>query len=486
MSAFARSSLFTALLGLALSLGCGEKPKPKAPPVPQARQEQSQTPPTPPPPPPSERTPGGVDLNSLVPEGPDALAIIDAAKNLARDKTAIKRLEAAGPAVKGLVIGLLGSQSIDEVLAALDLIAAANDPTTARAAIAGDIARFTALLGHEVREVRDRAWQVAPLVANGDALVALLDASADPDTRRGIIRLLAGWDSPSIRKTLAHTIRTGTPELADEAVLALARPERQGEDIVDLALALLADAPLVARGLGLTHRLPPSAFASHAPVLTRAIDGVLTDRTKHSTVTISSAIRAASNLPRGEHLPLLSQLAGDPDPNIRRVAIETLGNLVNLPPEVLSTVEKGLDDLEGSVRIAAIRARAALARGPSKTPESLEKTANILAPKLSEAHQGVRLAAVSVLAQADFAPWSAAPLKARIDAEKGPGRELVLVALAASRHRALAALVVDKLNDGDLRPAAHLALTSAAGQDFPADVKSWQGWLDTLGPAESP
>jgi hypothetical protein len=477
-----RPSLLIAL-GLTLTpVGCGEKPKPRSPPVPTAPQPTN-PPTTPEPPPALERTPGGIELNPLVPEGPEGLAIIDAAKNLARDKTAISRLKAAGPTVKSLVIALLASQSLDEVLAALDLIAAENDPTTARAAIAADITPLVALLGHEVREVRDRAWQVAPLVANGEVLVALLDKANTPETKRGVIRLLAEWDSPAVRDGLARVIRGADRDLASEAVLALARPDRDKlEEAATLAIELCNSEETRVLGLSLAHRLPQAALKAHAAPLTKAIDAALADRST-SPDALSPAIRAAANLPRSEHLPLLVQLAGDPDPTVQRVALETLGTLGgDLGQDAIAAVDKALDDLEGEVRIAAVRTRAALALAPSKTPESLEKAASTLVPKLSEGHQGVRLAAVAVLAAPDFAPWSAEPLKGRVTAETGPSRELVLTALASSKHRTLASIVVDKLTDSDLRPAAHLALTTAAGRDLPADVGSWQAWLDSLGP----
>lgn len=467
-------------------VGCGEKPRPKAPDV--SRVEAgpgSAALPLPPVPPPTARTVGGVELTALVPEGAVGDAIIAAARDLSHDKKAAARLIAAGPAARPVVLALLSSANLDEVLGALEAFGATGDPVGLKEEAGKALEGLIGLLGHEVREVRDRAWQVAPLVADGDGLVELLDKAGSDEVARGLLGLLANWDGPSVRAALDKIARGPKAALAEEAVFALVARGREGEaERIALAVDLLGQADKRGLGLRLAASLGEAAMKPHAKVLSGLIETVLTHKATEPAEVVAAAIRATRSLPKTDHVPLLTQLAADALTEVRRVAIETLGEVTEPRDEVFASVEKALDDLEGSVRIAAIRAYAGLSRRVPKRP--LEAAVSKLAPKLAEPHQGVRLAAASVLARPEFAPWSAGPLAQRVDAEKEGARDALLIALATSKSRALAALVVTKLDDADMRPSAHLALTTASGLDEPATPSAWATWLETLGPSPEP
>lgn len=470
-----------ALLGATLVIaGCGKKPTPRAdvtqdrvasaPRVaPDAVVESSE---------PVTRTLGGVELAPLVDAGPQREAVIEAAMTLAQDrKKGVDALIAAGPAAKRVVVALLASKSIDEVFGALEVVTSEGDPTQSRDEAMEPV---LALISHEVAVVRDRAWELAPKIANGEALLALL-SRIEPSRKGAVVRLLEHWDSAPIRKALAELTRGADAELAREAALALTTPARPGSaEAVALSSELLASPGQVALGLTLIRRLPAPLPAELARAASEVIDRLLLS---DDLALVLAATRATVVLPVEDRIPLLEQLGRDGREEVRRVVAETLAVAGPTPTaslsRILEVLDRLLDDDAGSVRIAAIRARGAL----STAPEHAAAAAAALARKLGDGNRGVRLAAVVALCHPAYGETSRALLEAQLGREEKPDRALILEAMAASESRPLIEAVISKLDGGVLVPVAHQALVATSGVDLPATQADWMAWLDKRHPA---
>lgn len=463
--------------------GCGKKPTPRA----DVTSDRVASAPRVAPdvtveaPEPVTRTLGGVELAPLLDTGPQREAIVEAAMVLAENRQkGVSALIAAGPAAGRVVVALLASKSIDEILGALEVVAADGDPTQSRELAMEPV---LSLIGHEVAVVRDRAWELAPSIANGEALLALLDR-IDPSRKAAVIRLLENWDSAPIRNALAALTRGADAELAREAAFALTTPARPSSaEAVALTAELLASPTRVSLGLTFVRRLSAPLPAELARTASVVIDKALLS---DDPSLVLAAIRAAVVLPVEDRIPLLEQLGRDGREEVRRVVAETLA-LTETPPSasrarILEVVDRLLEDEAGSVRIAAIRARGALSTGP----EHAASAAREIARKLGDGNRGVRLAAVVALCHPAYGEASRPLLDAQIGRENKPDRALILEAMAASKSRPLIESVIAKLDGGVLVPVAHQALVAASGVDLPATQADWMGWLDQHHPAPKP
>lgn len=469
--------LLSATFGLA---GCGKKPTPRAD---VASDRVASAPRVTPDvaveaPEPVTRTLGGIELAPLVDAGPQREVILEAAMVLAENrKKGVGALIAAGPAAGRVVVALLESKSIDEILGALEVVAADGDPTQSRESA---MEAVLGLIGHEVALVRDRAWELAPTIANGEALLALLDR-IDPSRKAAVVRLLENWDSAPIRGALAALTRGADAELAREAAFALTTPARPSSaEAVALTTELLASPTQVSLGLTLVRRLPAPLPAELARTASVIIDKTLLS---DDLALVLAAIRATVVLPVEDRIPLLEQLGRDGREEVRRVVAETLALTTTTSSaslaRIVEVVDRLLDDDAGSVRIAAIRARGTLSTGP----EHAASAATALARKLGDGNRGVRLAAVVALCQPAYGEASRTVLDAQIGRENKPDRALILEAMAASQSRPLIEAVIAKLDGGMLVPIAHQALVAASGVDLPATQADWMGWLDQHHPA---
>jgi hypothetical protein len=471
------------LSGALLIAGCGKKPGPR----PDASSERIASAPRVSPdavveaPEPVTRTLGGVELAPLVDAGPQREVIIEAAMVLAENrKKGVSALVAAGPAAGRVVVALLASKSIDEILGALEVLATDGDPTRSREQAMEPV---LALIGHEVALVRDRAWEMAPTIANGEALLALLDR-IEPARKGAVVRLLEHWDSAKIRNTLATLTRGADAELAREAAFALTTPARPGSAEAEaLTTELLSSPDKVSLGLTLVRRMPSPLSAGLAKTASQVIDKTLLS---DELALVLAAIRATVVLPVEDRIPLLEQLGRDGREEVRRVVAETLALTESAPSaslaRIIEVVDRLLEDDAGSVRIAAIRARSALSTGP----EHAANASNLLGKKLGDGNRGVRLAAVVALCHPAYGEASRALLDAQILREEKPDRALILEAMAASGSRPLIEAVIAKLDGGVLVPVAHQALVAASGVDLPATQADWMGWLDKQHPRPEP
>lgn len=474
------SFLALVFLSTAVLAACGKKPTPRADvssdrvaSAPRVKADVVEAPEQ------ITRTLGGVELAQLVDDGPQRDNVLQSALTLANDRQkGVSGLLAAGPAASRVVIALLGSKGIDEVLGALEVVAADGDPTQSRAAAAEPV---LALIGHEVAVVRDRAWEVAPAIATGEALLALL-ARIETSRKAAVVRLLENWDSPKVRVALAELTRGADLELAREAALALTTPARPtSPEAVALTTELLAAPAHKTLGLTLARRLP-----SLPPTLARTVSRVIDESLLSEDLTlVLAATRATTVLAIEDRVPLLEQLGRDAREEVRRVVAETLAldtAFAGSLSRVIEVLDRLLEDPAGSVRIAAIRARAAASTGP----EHAASAASGLLRKLQDNNRGVRLAAAVALSQPAYGEASQAALDAQLGREDKPARALILEAMAASRSRPLIEAVIAKLDGGVLVPVAHQALVAASGVDLPATQADWQGWLDANHPREAP
>lgn len=481
-SRFPRNGGALALVALLALTGCGKKPGPKADvSTPGSRTSSAPIKPVVSPEPKVQRTLGGIELDGLVEAGAAGEAIIESALGLSSDKAkGVAGLVAGGAASGRVVRALLASKSIDEVTGALEVLAADGDPSQSRKLV---VEPLLGLLGHEVALVRDRAWTLAPLVVEGDDLLALVKR-VEPAQKATVIRLLETWDSETIRVELAKLARGEDRELGREAAYALTTPTRPASpEALTLASDLLTAPASRPLGLAVVRRLPGPLPTDLQKLVSRTIDESLMGQ---DLPLILAAARATVVLPIEERLPLLEQLGRDAREDVRRVAAETLGLLSGAPADTLTRVVEVLDrllaDPEGMVRIAAIRARATL----SVSPELAPVAATAILQKLQDGHRGVRLAAAVGLAQPAYATHSKAALEAQLLREDKPGRALILEAMAASKSRDLVEIVISKLDGGVLVPAAYQALTAASGKDFRAVAADWRPWLDETFPAPAP
>ncbi len=475
----ARLALFVS--ALALLGACGKKPGPKTD---DAGPSRTAAAPTPPPvdlpPPPVQRTLGGIELTLLVDAGPEGENVVSQALGLTNDKArSVAGLIRAGAAAKRVVLALLESKSLDEVTGALEVLGADGDPTGGRSEV---VEPLIALLSHEAAIVRDRAWELAPKVIEGDALVELV-RRIEPSKKAAVVRLLELWDSAAIRATLGELARGTDPELAREAAYTLTTASRPvAPETLTLVDELVGAPTTRALGLAIARRLPVESLgAPLKTAISKAIDEALVATDEP---LVLAAIRATVVLPFADRLPLLEQLSRDSREDVRRVTAETLGlSTAELPApdeytRLTTTLDSLLADAEGPVRIAAIRARAHTAN-----PAGAEAATAAIGAKLQDGHRGVRIAAAVALSNPLFGEGSAKLIEAQFAREERPAQALILEALAVSKSRPHIALVLARLQEPKLQAAAHLALSAASGKDFPANVDAWRPWFDETYPA---
>lgn len=460
--------------------GCGKKPSTQSD-ASSSRRQSAPVRPAAPPEPEVLRTLGGIELGPLVEPGPASESIIESALALTDNREkGVHGLIAAGPAAKKVVLALLTSKSFDELIGALAVLEADGDPTESRP---GAVEPLLNLLTHEVNVVRDRAWELAPKVVEGEDLLRLVKR-VEPAQRATVIRLLELWDSTEIRVELALLAQSPDIELSREAAYALTTSARPiSPEAIGMVTELLTS-PRRALGLTTARRLG-ALPAELTPVVSRTIDESLLSE---DTELVLAAIRATTLLGIEDRLPLLEQLGRDGREDVRRVAAEALGSVpsagANTTRRAIEVLDRLLADPEGTVRIAAIRARGEI----SQAPELAADATRALAQKLQDGHRGVRLAAAVVLAQPAFAAESKALLVSQLGREDNPGQAVILEAMATSKSRALVEAVIEKLDGGPLAPIAHHALVNVVGKDFPATAADWRPWLDEVFPvpAEAP
>lgn len=475
----ARLALF--LSALALLGACGKKPASKADAAGPSRTASAPTrPPVDLPPPPVQRTLGGIELTPLVDAGPEGENVIAHALGLTNDKArSVTGLIRAGTAAKRVVLALLASKSLDEVTGALAVLGADGDPTGGRPEV---VETLVGLLSHEAAIVRDRAWELAPKVIEGDALVDLV-RRIEPAKKAAVVRLLELWDSAAIRAALGELARGTDAELAREAAYTLTTATRPvAPETLTLVSELLAAPTSRALGLATARRLPiESLGAPLKAAISQAIDEALVAT---DAPLVLAAIRATVVLPLADRLPLLEQLARDAREDVRRVTTETLGLAAGSSPSrdeyarLSTTLDGLLADAEGPVRMAAIRARAL-----TVLPTGAEAAGASIGAKLQDGHRGVRIAAAVALSNPIFGEASAKLIEAQLAREDQPAKSLILEALAVSKSRPHVALVLAKLDDPELKAAAHLALSTASGKDSPANIDAWRPWFDEAYPA---
>jgi hypothetical protein len=477
----ARLALFVS--ALALLGACGKKPGPKADAAGPSRTAAAPArPPVDLPPPPVERTLGGIELTPLVDAGPEGENVISHALGLTNDKArSVTGLIRAGTAAKRVVLALLTSKSLDEVTGALEVLGADGDPTGGRSEV---VEPLVALLSHEAAVVRDRAWELAPKVIEGDALVDLV-RRIEPAKKAAVVRLLELWDSAAIRAALGELARGTDPELAREAAYTLTTASRPvAPETLTLVDELVRAPTTRALGLAVARRVPVESLGAPLKAnVSKAIDEALVAT---DVAVVLAAIRATIVLPFADRLPLLEQLSRDSREDVRRVTTETLGLTTGQKPgpEESARLGKTLDgllaDAEGPVRIAAIRARAHTA-----TPAVAASAAASIGAKLQDGHRGVRIAAAVALSNPLFGEASAKLIEAQLVREDAPAQALILEALAVSKSRPHVALVLARLQEPELQAAAHLALNTASGKDFPANIDAWRPWFEETYPAPS-
>lgn len=473
---------------MALLLACGEKPKAPvtrkgtAPIATTAGPTNEAGPGGEVPPKPLDRTRGGVELGpALEAAGEARAAVREAAMGLAKDRAAgVKGLVAAGPAAKTAVLALLGSENLDELIGAMQVLAAEGDPTGARAegqdAVLG-------LLGHAVGEVRDTAWETAAKIADGAALAKLLP-SASPERQRAIVRLLASWDGEPVREALWGLIGGADGDLAIEAALAASAPQKRLDPATAERLRALSQAEDERRmrlALVLYRRFadnagaPASKSDKHEAPSKDTIDRALASKDE---ALLLEGIRSTLHFAPEEREPLYEQLAKDPRAAVRAVTAEVLAR--HAAGAAGRLVDGLLGDPEGDVRMSAARARARF--GP---PEERVKA---LVPKLQDGHRGARLAAAVSLARPELVSLAAKDLARQLLRESGEARNVLLGALASSHDREGVGVVVDALGHADktLSNAAFYALMTATGLDFGGDAGKWRAWLDKTYPPPPP
>lgn len=464
--------------GLLLAVtGCGKKPSAQSD-ASSNRRQSAPVRPAAPPEPEVLRTLGGIELGPLVEPGPASESIVESALALTDNREkGVRGLIAAGPAAKKVVLALLASKSFDELTGALEVLEAEGDPTESRP---GAVEPLLALMTHEVNFVRDRAWELAPKVVEGEDLLRLVKR-VEPEQRATVIRLLELWDSTEIRAELALLAQSPDAELSREAAYALTTHARPiSPEAVGMVTELLTSPARRALGLTTARRLAGTLPPELTPVVSRTIDESLLSE---DIELVLAATRATALLSIEDRLPLLEQLGRDGREDVRRVAAEALGSTsastaTNTTRRAIEVLDRLLADPEGTVRIAAIRARGEI----SQAPELAADAARALAQKLQDGHRGVRLAAAVVLAQPAFAAESKALLVSQLGREDNSGQAVILEAMATSKSRALVEAVIEKLDGGPLVPIAHQALSTVAGKDFPASAADWRPWLDETFP----
>lgn len=475
-----------ALTALGTFAACGEKPRPK--PKPQAAEQDVEPGPAGPTPEPMkkpERTIGGVDLDDALAKAGDRRDdVLATAKLFAEDRqAAVRRAVDIGPPAAAMTLALLGSANLDELIGAMEVAKRKGDPVGVRG---GMLEGVLALLNHDVAAVRDVAWETAALVADGPALAAMLPKQSK-ERQVDVVRLLAAWDGPEVRTALWGLVRAADPagrDLATEAALALSGPGKpldaaqraeldklgalavpgpEGDEAARLTLLIYRRTGLEA---GIIAATPPSALVDRAlasSALPLALEGV----------------RAVASLPAADRPARFATLAADPRPAVRAVLTEVIATHATASLEASAAAEKALDALvadgEGEVRVAALRARARVGKDEGKV--------KVLSAALTDPNRGVRLAAMTLLAQRELVALAADALADALKrADEGVQRSLVN-ALVDAKTRAAMKIVVQALDgEKNLARTALLALVRVSGETTPGERGAWMTWLDRAYP----
>ncbi|MFO0750035.1 MAG: hypothetical protein U1F43_30850 [Myxococcota bacterium] len=447
-----------AVLALAVVPGaslpaCGDKPtkKPVAPPVaPQPPQSSGPVPSTESVSP-STRTLGGVELGVVT----EPIRV--AAQKLARDRKAgVAGLIAQGPAAHDAVLALLGSASLDEILGALEIVSAADDPAKVRPDAAK---RVVPLLSHDAQIVRAAAAQAAELLDDPQLFIALVQATK-PDAQRAGARLLGGWDGPTVEAALLPLL--GDEALALDGALALSTPGKTASPAVlaaaQKAVAAEATPSSLRAGLTLLRRLgQPAArgrgraraLKSDDPAL--AVEGVRASAgALLAGLGADRASRCGARWPRRRRASRPARRARrwcEPWPRTPTTACapRPRAALVKTGAGTSPAMDALLGDPREAVRRAAIAATATL---PAPDATSHWRRASTPRPTTTK----------------PFIMWAL---------EGVPGRQAIDTLIAA-------------LTDKTVGGVAHIILQRRSGKDLPPEPAAWGDWADQQFAAPKP
>lgn len=182
--------------------------------------------------------------------------------------------------------------------------------------------------------------------------------------------------------------------------------------------------------------LPPEEYWSRlAPVLYRfpaeaALPTVRRALIEGGTLAYADAMYALARNPVKASLPILRELAADPDPWLRSMAARALG-LVGDGTD-LERLRGLLTESDEGVVVQALRsARRLVSAGTAAPPTSWREPLGAL---MNDSRVGVRLTALEASGAWLRDPELGAKLTERFRASSGRERELCLLALAAARH----------------------------------------------------
>lgn len=430
--------------------GCSDKPKSSAPPPvapqtspnngPVGSMESAG---------PTTRTIGGVELGIV------AEPVRVAAMRLAKDRKAgVAALVAQGPVAHDAVLALLGSASLEEVVGALEVVAADGDPTKTRHDAA---AKVTALLSHDAEGVRAAATRVAELLDDPQAFIALVK-SDKLEARVTGVRLLGGWGGAEVEALLVPLI--ADESLGLEAALAMSTPGKVGAvsqrvlDAATVAIAPEATPTTLRAGLTLLRRLakpvPPEAAerALKSTDIDLAIEGV---RASPSSVLLS--------------------LGADPRAEVRRALAEEAWRIETSDARtaLVNALAKDADD----------RVRAASAMALVKTGGGTAAPMDALLTDSVDAVRKAAIAATTTLPEAEASTRLATRLQSANDDDK----VFITWALERVPGRAAVDVLIGALADKSYGPVAHIVLQRRSGKDFPPEVEKWRAWADAEYPA---
>jgi HEAT repeat protein len=240
----------------------------------------------------------------------------------------------------------------------------------------------------EVFGAGERAF--AGLRGDANAIRVALAALADPkpSIRRLAAEMLARMQAASAAPTLIDALRDADPDVRVAAMRALS--ELGASEAAHALVALLGDAePRVRSGaLEALTRLQPQG----APAVLSAIESLLGDRDPH--VRAKAAVALAGYGEARRALPMLEALLHDDRPDMRVLALDTLGDIAaahrdgRRPAFELAPVIQALSDGSVAVRRAACRCLA---------QTQAESTLWALVARLGDVDASVRGAAAASL-----------------------------------------------------------------------------------------
>ena len=395
-------------------------------------------------------TAGGVTVpDELPPEVDEALAdfAVDRRRGL---RVMLQHVDAAEPAM----LALFDSANIEEMLGALEFFR----ETGRSAGVAGALK----LLQHDVARVRHSALDTLLTLEpdqHADKLAALVN-DPDADVRTFAVQALREVRSTDVAKALVAKIDDADERVAVEAAAALTT---QGE-LVDLE-ALLghatsgAGAPTVAA----LFALRKLGHAAPIALLTK----VMASKDLRAS---QQAVRAAGVGLDEARQALLDKALGDPRPQIRRVAVETLFEAKGKAAR--PALEGAIGDKAGPVRASALFLLAGLLDAEAATAT--------LPRFFDDADPDVRTSAYLGAGVSKNASGLGAALLARIDKEDDTTALSFLI--AATGDLRLAGAIdghIDRLETtkaSELKIASRDALRAISGEDFGLNAAGWRTW----------